>query len=112
MVSTLVGLVADVKLFDPLQNTVVIEYGGNKYTIYITGSKYDLFTGANKEKVGVIRVGSPNSGAIWFKDDCIGEYVVNDNGKYTITPIKEGFKSSDTIISTSPFKYLLEKIVA
>jgi len=100
----------DIQSFDPLSGKFVFKFRGREFIASKEGTKFDLFSGRDKKHIGVIRVGSPNSGAIWKKDECIGEYIMDERGKYSVIPIKEGFKSPSVISITSPLTYLLDKI--
>lgn len=60
--------------------------------------------------LGHVTFGSNTSGAIWKSGECIGEYRMDENFGYVITPIMDNRKAEQRTRGVDPVLYLLESL--
>lgn len=81
---------------------------GRTVDLLATWNRVNVYSHTSDTPVAVLRFGGTHSGALWLKDDLIGEFRKEPTGSYVVVEIKAGFKSP-TPIDMDPIKYLLDR---
>ncbi|MGH3053993.1 MAG: hypothetical protein ACRDL7_03330 [Gaiellaceae bacterium] len=90
----------------PVSDVITVGFAGQKFEIRRLPGRLVIRRAGRDQVIGIIRFGSDSSGAIWNRDECIGEYT-QDGKKYRLVPIKHGRKQPDKAVSEEPVAFLL-----
>ena len=99
-----------VKAADWVGTRFVIEFREREFLIEARENRLNVYLSHEREPLGVVRFGGAGCGAIWRLGDCIGEYGMDEAGKYLVTPIEQGFKSSQGGLEVDPLFHLLQSL--
>ena len=95
---------------DIIRSVFTISANGKNFRAIRTADRVDLYDNPNFGLIGHITLGGPLSGAIWFGNDCIGEYLLNENGEYSISQIQQHRRvPAADVRCKDPLEYLLER---
>lgn len=108
--ASLLGSGIVVKAADLVGTRFVIEFREREFLIEARDNRLNVYVSHEREPLGVVRFGGGDSGAIWRLGDCIGEYRMDEAGKYLVTPIEQGFKSSQDGLEVDPLFHLLQSL--
>ena len=87
-----------------------VEHNGVVFDLVVTPIKIIVYS-ENPEPIGFLRIGGPNSGAIWAESDIIAEYGLGADDKYFVIPIQHGFKHPAGPKYEDPLLYLLKHLL-
>jgi len=105
-ISSEIGL----KHADWLNAKFVVDFREQEFVVIHDGNRVHVFDPGGAEQLGIIRIGSPSSGAIWKSGRCIGEYHQDDSGHYSVLAIENGFKLVDETHEVHPLVHLLRAL--
>ena len=88
----------------------VVQFCEQEFSVIGRESKMLVFIVGEDSPVGVVRLGSSISGAIWRGDECIADYVRDDDGRYSVVPIDQGFRQPEQSADIDPLVHLLSHI--
>ena len=88
----------------------VVQFREQEFSVIGRESKMLVFILGEDSPVGVVRLGSSISGAIWRGDECIADYVRDDDGRYSVVPIDQGFRQPERCTDVDPLVHLLSRI--
>lgn len=108
--STSVSQDFKIKSEDIVRCRYSVAFHGREFLVVRSGGRLEIRQRSMETPIGHITLGSPRSGAIWESGECIGEYFVDENDEYVITPIIEDRKQSSMIRKINPLLYLLASL--
>ena len=89
-----------------------VNFQGHDIDLVLLGNRVNIYVAAEDTPVGYMRFGGPGSGAMWKGRDCIAEYSLDDEGKYSVIQIVKGFKSPKSRKRIEPLLFLLTSVVS
>ena len=98
------------KRADWLNAKFLVDFREREFLVVHLGHRVDVYDPAQDTQLGVIRIGSPISGAIWKSAKCIGEYELDDAGRYSVLSIQDGFKILEDCQEIHPLVHLLRAL--
>ncbi len=87
----------------------LIESQGGIIALFLQSDRILAYRGEETTPFGVLRFGGPHSGAIWLKDNLIGEYDKDLDGAFIIVEIEDGFMEPETRRKGDPVAFLIGK---
>ena len=88
-----------------------VDIGENRRAdLVVFRGRINIYLESSDTPVAVLRFGSPHSGALWLEGDLVGEFSREPAGAFEVIEIQKGFKSSETLESTDPIEYLLNRL--
>jgi|GEM_PF-2527752 len=95
---------------DPLSGLFALNYRGRVYYLNITEHVIKVSTSDSETEVAQIIRGGTNSGAIFFRDEVIGEYFASDSEPgFSVTRIEGGTTVSNTV-TEHPIVFILSEL--
>ena len=107
-----IGSEIGVKRADWLNAKFVVDFREQEFVVVHDGNRVHVYDPRGAEQLGVIRIGSPFSGAIWKSGDCIAEYSQDASGQYCVLSIEKGFKCIDETHDVHPLVHLLRALTS
>lgn len=96
-----------IKEADLLAFTLVISYRGEEFKLACVPGRINVHMCNDDALLGYVRCTSPYAGAIWQSEQCVAEYVVEQDRKYFVTEIKNFFREPSTRVEADPVLYLV-----
>ena len=88
----------------------VISFRGQEFTLVGLPGRLNVFVDSEDQPAGYVKRGSAHSGAIWSYGRCVADYVVEQDGRYLVTEIKETFRHPETEVESDPVLFLLTSL--
>src|SRR2546427_370899 len=101
----------EVKSGDVLRATYELKFGPFAFWAKIEKGRVEFGFSGESEPFGHITFGSPTSGALWIRDECIAEYDRLMDRQAVIVPVSDGRKQLERTIETEPVAYMLGEAV-
>ena len=78
--------------------------------LVVYGDRILAYLGEREMPVAVLRFGGPYSGTIWVDGELVGEYDKDQEGKFLVTEIEEGFKRPQSRRQLDPVAHIIELV--
>ena len=85
----------------------VISFREQLFTIVGSPERIEVYFGTEQEPAEFVQSGGIHSGAIWFRGDCVADYLVDQNRAYVVTQIEKAFRDTSSQMQSDPVLFLL-----
>jgi hypothetical protein len=94
---------------DVLDDTYELDFRNVRLLARRSNQRAEFRVENDPKRIGVIRFGGPDSGALWISDECIAEYERHEK-EFIVTPISNGRKQLDAVVKAHPVEFLLTRL--
>ena len=101
----------EIKSGDVLRATYELKLGPYVFWAKLEKARVDFGFSGESDPFGHITFGSPTSGALWIKGECIAEYDRLTDRQAVVIPVVEGRKQPEKTVEAEPVTYMLNEAI-